>query len=287
MPVNRVNLQIGRLVAVCLAVTGLFASEHHGVVKSGGLPIPGATVTATQGDKKLVTTSDDQGAYSFPDLADGVWNIQVEMLGFAKKSEEVGVAPNAPSPTWDLKFLSPAELRSSLSGAPTEAPKPVAPATEAPKPAAPATNAAAQPPARPQVNGARQGGDRPSIRGSQQAQAGGRGGRGGGFQRAEVNASGDANGAAAANGNDLAELSSPDLTQSANDALVIGGSVSSGIGMPQENDWFAGRGMGMGPGGMGFGPGMMGGMGGPGMGDGANLNGDNPQQAIGGGRGGP
>ena len=81
-------------------------------------------------------------------------------------------------------------------------------------------------------------------------------------------------------------MASPDLAQSANDALVIGGSVSSGIGMPQENDWFAGRGMGMGPGGMGFGPGMMAAWG-PGMGDGANLNGDNPQQAIGGGRGGP
>ena len=70
------------------------------------IPIPGATVTAIQGDKKVVTTTDDQGAYSFPDLADGVWNVQVEMLGFAKKTEEVGIAPNAPSPTWDLKLLS-------------------------------------------------------------------------------------------------------------------------------------------------------------------------------------
>ena len=51
MPRNRVDMKLGRLVAVCLAVTGLLASEHHGVVKSGGLPIPGATVTATQGEK--------------------------------------------------------------------------------------------------------------------------------------------------------------------------------------------------------------------------------------------
>src|SRR3954466_5871335 len=109
MPVNRVNMKLGRLVAVCLAVSGLLASEHHGAVKSGGLPIPGATVTATQGDKKLVTTTDEQGAYSFPDLADGVWNIQVGMLGFAKTAEDVGVAANAPSPTWDLKLLSAAD----------------------------------------------------------------------------------------------------------------------------------------------------------------------------------
>src|SRR5437763_8034856 len=100
MPVNRVNLKLGRLVAVCLAVSSLLASEHHGVVKSGGLPIPGATVTATQGDKKVVTTTDDEGKYAFPELADGVWNVQVEMLGFAKVTNEIGVAPNAPSPTW-------------------------------------------------------------------------------------------------------------------------------------------------------------------------------------------
>src|SRR3954447_2576565 len=192
MPVNRVNMKIGRLVAVCLAVTGLLASEHHGVVKSGGLPIPGATVTASQGDKKHVTTTDEQGAYSFPDLPDGVWNVQVEMLGFAKTTNEVGVAPNAPSPTWDVKLLSATDLKAELSGATAAAAaaaKPAAPVAEAPKPAAATPSATAQPPARaPQQNGAR-----PSIRGGQQqAQAGGRGGRGGGFQRAEVNASGGA-----------------------------------------------------------------------------------------------
>jgi hypothetical protein len=88
--------------------------------------------------------------------------------------------------------------------------------------------------------------------------------------------------------NELGELANgPDLAQNSNDALVIGGSVSSGIGMPAgENDWgFGGRGGfgpdgGFGPG-MGFGPGGMG----PGAGDGTNNNnGDGPQI---GGRGGP
>src|SRR5207253_9007874 len=132
------------------------------------------------------------------------------------------------------------------SASATQALKPLGPAD-------PATAEAAQPPARPQQAGSRQGGVRPSIRGAQQqAQAAGRGGRGAGFQRAEVNASGDSGAAVPAN--DPADLASPDLAQSSNDALVIGGSVSSGIGMPQENDWFGGRGMGMGPGdGMGFG----------------------------------
>ena len=52
------------------------------MVKFGGLPIPGATVTASQGDKKLVTISDPTGMYSFPDLPDGAWTIEVEMLCF-------------------------------------------------------------------------------------------------------------------------------------------------------------------------------------------------------------
>jgi trimeric autotransporter adhesin len=97
----------------------------------------------------------------------------------------------------------------------------------------------------------------------------------------DVNASADA-GAAATTADPSAELSSPDLAQSSNDAFVIGGSVSSGLGMAQANDWG-------GPGGMGFGPGMgMGpGMGGPGMGDGMNPGGGDQMNAGAGGRGGP
>jgi uncharacterized GH25 family protein len=58
-------------------VFGLAAAGHHGEVKFGGLPVPGATVTATKGDQRFVAVTDQQGAYSFPDLADGVWTIQV------------------------------------------------------------------------------------------------------------------------------------------------------------------------------------------------------------------
>ena len=173
MPRNRVNMKIGRLVAVCLAVTGLLASEHHGVVKSGGLPIPGATVTAIQGDKKLVTTTDEQGAYSFPDLSRRrVEAARWRCSGSRRKSEEIGVAPNAPSPTWELKLLSAAELKTALTAAPAAEPKAAAPVAQAPKPAAtPATNATVQPAARPQQNGSRPGGDRPSLRGARRAGA--------------------------------------------------------------------------------------------------------------------
>jgi len=94
-----------RLAVACLSVFALAAAEHHGLVKFGGLPVPGATVTATQGDRKFVAVTDPQGAYSFRDLPDGVWTIQVEMLCFAPIKQEVAVAPNAPSPEWEMKLL--------------------------------------------------------------------------------------------------------------------------------------------------------------------------------------
>src|ERR1039457_7613482 len=94
------------MVAACIAVSGLMASEYHGTVKSGGLALPGATVTASQGDKKMVTTTDGQAVFSFSELADGTWTIEVEVLGFEKIARQVGVASDAPSADFELKFLT-------------------------------------------------------------------------------------------------------------------------------------------------------------------------------------
>src|SRR5271168_2687507 len=97
-----------RTFAVALvAITQVAATEFHGTVKFGGLPVPGATVTATQktdqGDKKVSVVTDPQGAYSFPDLADGSWNIEVDMLCFAPLKQDVTVAAGAPASDWELK----------------------------------------------------------------------------------------------------------------------------------------------------------------------------------------
>ena len=77
------------------------------MVKFGTLPVPGATVTAQQGDKKLTVLTDAQGAYKFPDLADGAWKMQVEMRGFAPAQRDVQV----PGPAeWSLTMLPMAEI---------------------------------------------------------------------------------------------------------------------------------------------------------------------------------
>ncbi len=124
------------LLACLLLVFPLEAAEHHGTVKFGDLPLPGATVTATLGDKTVSTTTDADGNYSFPDLADGSWNMEVEMQLFAKEKREVGVSAGAPGVDWALKLLSADEMAKVATAAPvTKAPETAAAPSEAAKPA--------------------------------------------------------------------------------------------------------------------------------------------------------
>src|SRR5690349_13400463 len=62
----------------------LASAETRGQVVFGGVPVPGATVTATHGEKEFVTITDPMGMYVLPDLPEGTWSIEIEMLGFAK-----------------------------------------------------------------------------------------------------------------------------------------------------------------------------------------------------------
>jgi hypothetical protein len=107
------------------------ASEYWGQVTFGGFPVPGATVTATQGTKKVSVVSDQGGVYTFDDLADGPWKIEIEMQLFAKLETEVTVAPHMAPGKWELTLLPMDQLiaRSKLSQAqPTLAPPASAPA---------------------------------------------------------------------------------------------------------------------------------------------------------------
>jgi hypothetical protein len=220
-------------------VAAVSGAELNGVVKSAGLPVPGATVTLVNGDKKLITTTDDQGAYAFPEVPDGIWTLSVEMLGFTRVSREIGVAIGAPEAEWDLKLLPPGAAPAGAVAKPAASPDPNAPQRNSPARIAnggPAGNSA-----------------RPAAAQAQQQE-----GRGG-FQRLDVNASGNA---AAVTAESVGDLNNTELNQSASESLLVNGSVSRGLDMPAANDWFAGRGALMGqPGGIGI---MGQGMGGPG-----------------------
>jgi len=101
------NTRICSLIFLLLAACLLDAAEHQGVVRLGTLPVPGASVTAKRGDKEVAALTDAQGAYLFPDLADGAWTIKVEMRGFVAQEREVQV-PGAAE--WTLAILPLAKI---------------------------------------------------------------------------------------------------------------------------------------------------------------------------------
>jgi len=113
------------LCASCVAA----ASEYHGQVTFGGLPVPGVTITATQGEKKVITVSDQGGLYDFPDLADGAWKIEIEMQCFSTIHAEVTVAPNMAAGQWELTLLPLDQLlaRTKLTQAPPNLPPTLVP----------------------------------------------------------------------------------------------------------------------------------------------------------------
>ena len=114
------------LPATCFALiataSAAFASEYHGNVTARGLPFPGITVTASRDGRKEIAITDTHGRFSFAELADGVWNVEVTMLGFEKLSREVAVAPGAPAPTFELRFLTEAAVNQQLGVAPAASP---------------------------------------------------------------------------------------------------------------------------------------------------------------------
>jgi hypothetical protein len=120
------------LLGLCASCPAL-ASEYHGQVTFGGLPVPGVTVTATQGEKKFSTVSDQGGLYDFPELADGPWKIEIQMQCFSTIHADITVAPNMPSGKWELKLLPLDQLRSLTK--PAQLPPGVPPAVQ-PRPAA-------------------------------------------------------------------------------------------------------------------------------------------------------
>jgi hypothetical protein len=90
------------------------AAEHIGQITFNGLPVPGATVTASQGERKIATTTDQQGIYRFADLADGSWSISVQMLGFAPLTRDVVIGTESTPATWELMLLSFEEIARTI-----------------------------------------------------------------------------------------------------------------------------------------------------------------------------
>ena len=215
---KRARLKYALIVAVLSlgsVVLPLLGSEHHGTVKFGGLPLPGATVTAKptnakDGDKTFDAISDLEGRYSFPDLPDGTWTIQVEMPLFSPLQQEVTVGAGAAASDWDLKLLPPDKISAIVTPAP--------PRLQVAETPAAATAPTAAPP-----KPARNGKAAPAPTNTATA-----------FQRTDLNA------AAGRNANNDASAPAPDnavsetsaASQRAADGLLINGSVNNGASSP-------------------------------------------------------
>lgn len=104
----RLSIFLFLLAAGC---QGLFAQS--GFVKSGDQPIPGATVTVTQGTQTFSTVTDRDGHYVFPELGMGTWSVQVEMFGFDTLKKDVDYVGAKGPVNFDLQ-LAPSPVLERL-----------------------------------------------------------------------------------------------------------------------------------------------------------------------------
>ncbi|MEZ5352941.1 MAG: TonB-dependent receptor [Bryobacteraceae bacterium] len=107
-----------RLVLSWTLVAAAIAAEpYKGTVTANGLPIPGATVTARQGERRLVTSTGEDGAYVFDDLSGEGWTIRVEMFGFGAQEKAL-----AASMQWTLGVAEKPRVAAAPAGRPNGAP---------------------------------------------------------------------------------------------------------------------------------------------------------------------
>ena len=92
------------LILTLVSAGLLTAAQHSGSVRAGGQAVPGATVTAVSGDKKISTSTDEDGKYAFEDLPAGMWLIEVELFGFTKQGRPLSVGADATTMEWTLEL---------------------------------------------------------------------------------------------------------------------------------------------------------------------------------------
>ena len=82
------------IAAIAFAIYSSACLAQTGVVKSEGQVIQGATVKATQGDRILMTLTDDSGTFHFDRMTPGSWIVEVDMFGFEHARKEVQIGAN-------------------------------------------------------------------------------------------------------------------------------------------------------------------------------------------------
>lgn len=126
MGLSRAKILLFSAFVLLFATRASLASEYYGQITFAGAPVPGATVTATQGNRIVTVTSDERGIYRFADLSDGPWQIDVALQCFKPLHADVTVAASTPPGKFDLTLLPMDQLTALATVAPPRAaPNPV------------------------------------------------------------------------------------------------------------------------------------------------------------------
>ena len=123
-------------------VRGVAATDYSGRVTLAGVPIPGATVTATRDGDTVATITDQEGAYKLAGLADGVWRVTVAMIGFETLAFDITIPPptQGDPPASELTLLPLEKIvasvpaprpESTVAGGPAASPQPAAATAQA------------------------------------------------------------------------------------------------------------------------------------------------------------
>jgi len=92
------------LVSCVISVGCLSAgTRQSGSVRAADQFLPGAAVTAVQGETKIATFTDEAGRYTL-DLPPGVWDIQVQAFGFTPVHQQITVGAEPLYQDWTVEM---------------------------------------------------------------------------------------------------------------------------------------------------------------------------------------
>jgi hypothetical protein len=108
------------LALLATPILAAHADELRGTVTFKGLPVPGASITASRDGETESAVTDASGVYTFPDLHEGIWTVSVEMFGFATVHEQIEVSSHTTPYRWQLALLTLNELEKHVHVASSE-----------------------------------------------------------------------------------------------------------------------------------------------------------------------
>jgi hypothetical protein len=111
------------LLSLTAAAVSAPAAQFTGTVRAADAFVPGATVTAVQGDKKVSAFTDENGRYTL-DLGPGAWDIQVEMFEFTPAHTQITAGDTPVTRDWTLEMPKVGERGGSAAAPATPAPAP-------------------------------------------------------------------------------------------------------------------------------------------------------------------